>query len=126
MSGLEALAALGLACNIFQVISFGHETLVLLKRIYRERVLDSSQNFYAAELQQAAKDIHAQGIPSQPTPQDRRLLETAKKCSEVCQWLLEEIDFQLNQAKKKRQLGCDDQNSYLGQLAEEKTGTSRG
>ena len=35
MSGLEPLAALGLACNIMQIISFAHETASVCKTIYR-------------------------------------------------------------------------------------------
>ncbi|KXH56647.1 hypothetical protein CNYM01_06541 [Colletotrichum nymphaeae SA-01] len=51
MSGLEAL---GLACNIFQVISFGRETASLIKRVYRDGTVDDVLEANAKDLAQLA------------------------------------------------------------------------
>ncbi|KAI7788130.1 hypothetical protein LA080_012194 [Diaporthe eres] len=75
MSGLEALAALGLACNIFQVISFGRETLGLVKSVYHDGTLDDSGQDH----------------------RNTRLADVTKKCTGVARDLQEEIAFLVGQ-----------------------------
>lgn len=54
MSGLEGLAALGLACSIFQTVSFGRETLALVKDVYRNGTIDDSLMDKSTALQDVA------------------------------------------------------------------------
>ncbi|POS80025.1 hypothetical protein DHEL01_v201571 [Diaporthe helianthi] len=63
MSGLEGLAALGLACSIFQTISFGRETLALVKDVYRNGTIDQSLVDKSTAIQEVASDIIAVKIP---------------------------------------------------------------
>ncbi|KAK1622112.1 hypothetical protein BDP81DRAFT_442235 [Colletotrichum phormii] len=80
MSGLEAL---GLACNIFQVISFGRETSSLVKRVYRDSSVDDALEANAKDLAQLASFVQALETPKNPTKQEHQLLEIAKNCQAV-------------------------------------------
>lgn len=82
MSGLEALAALGLACNIFQVISFGRETLGLVKSVYRDGTFDKSLTYKITAIQEVASNIIDVNIPQQGK-QEKKLVDVTKKCSGV-------------------------------------------
>lgn len=82
MSGLEALAALGLACNIFQVISFGRETLSLVKSVYRDGTLDNSLMDKITAIQGVASNIIDVNIP-QSGNQEKKLVDVTKKCTGV-------------------------------------------
>lgn len=82
MSGLEALAALSLACNIFQVISFGRETLGLVKKVYRDGTLDNSLVDKSITIQGVASSIIGVNIP-QSGNQEQRLVDVTKKCTGV-------------------------------------------
>lgn len=100
MSGLEALATLGLACSIFQVISFGHETLGVLKRVYKTGELEPSRNLYAEELKQAADNIHTFDISKPARKSEQQLFDNARKCNEVAEALQEELLFLLRHVKQ--------------------------
>lgn len=82
MSGLEGLAALGLACNIFQVISFGRETLGLVKSVYRDGTLDNSLMDKINAIQGVASNIIDVNIP-QSGNQEKKLVDVTKKCAGV-------------------------------------------
>lgn len=82
MSGLEGLAALGLACNIFQVISFGRETLGLVKSVYRDGTLDNSLMDKITAIQDAASNIIDINIP-QSGNQEKKLVDMTMKCTGV-------------------------------------------
>ncbi|KAL0764930.1 hypothetical protein CaCOL14_012736 [Colletotrichum acutatum] len=97
MSGLEAL---GLACNIFQVISFGRETASLVKRVYRDGTVDDALEANAKDLAQLAKHVQTLEVPKNPTKQEHQLLEIAKKCQAVARDLKEEIAFIVGHKKK--------------------------
>ncbi|KAK1724250.1 uncharacterized protein BDZ83DRAFT_623479 [Colletotrichum acutatum] len=97
MSGLEAL---GLACNIFQVISFGRETASLVKRVYRDGTVDDALEANAKDLAQLAKHVQTLEVPKSPTKQEHQLLEIAKKCQAVARDLTEEIAFIVGHKKK--------------------------
>ncbi|KAG6358726.1 hypothetical protein INS49_012245 [Diaporthe citri] len=63
MSGLEGIAALGLACSIFQVISFGRETLGQVKGVYRDGTLDKSLMHKINAIQDVVSNIIDVNIP---------------------------------------------------------------
>ncbi|KAK1513304.1 uncharacterized protein CCOS01_14246 [Colletotrichum costaricense] len=78
MSGLEAL---GVAGNIFQVISLGRDTASLIKQVYRDATVDDALEVNAKELAQLAAHIQALEVPQLPTKQEDQLLEIAKNIS---------------------------------------------
>lgn len=82
MSGLEGFAALGLACNIFQVISFGRETLGLVKSVYRDGTLDNTLIDKSTAIQGVASNIIDVNIP-QSGSQEKKLVDVTKKCTRV-------------------------------------------
>ncbi|KAK7723260.1 hypothetical protein SLS63_008913 [Diaporthe eres] len=96
MSGLEGLAGLGLACNIFQVISFGRETLGLVKSVYRDGTLDNSLTDKITAIQVVASNIIDVNIP-QSGNQEKKLVDVTKKCTGVARDLQEEIAFLVGQ-----------------------------
>ncbi|KXH61279.1 hypothetical protein CSAL01_06594 [Colletotrichum salicis] len=63
ISGLEAL---GLACNIFQVISFGRETASLVKRVYRDGSVDDALEVNAKDLAQTCIMWPGSGSSKEP------------------------------------------------------------
>lgn len=83
MSGLEGLAALGLACSICQVVSFGRETLVLVKGVYRNGTLDDSLAEKSTVIQDLASDIISVEIPGPLGKNEQKLFDVTKKCTGV-------------------------------------------
>ncbi|RSM10903.1 hypothetical protein CDV31_007031 [Fusarium ambrosium] len=49
MSGMEPLAALGLACNIMQLLSFGGEAISLCRKVYKTGEIDPSLKDYSSQ-----------------------------------------------------------------------------
>lgn len=91
MSGLEAL---GIACNIMQVISFAHETIEFCKAMYEGQSLDlySEQSVASLSAISAQLQTRYQGVRSQ-TAQDRELEDVARKCNVAARALEEEVKF---------------------------------
>lgn len=83
MSGLEGLAALGLACNIIQVISFGRETLDLIKCVYRDGTIDESLMNKSTAIQDVAAEIIAVEVPPPLGKYEQNLVDITKKCTGV-------------------------------------------
>ncbi|KAF2968298.1 hypothetical protein GQX73_g5272 [Xylaria multiplex] len=100
MSGLEAL---GIVCNIFQVISFAHETVSLCKKVYRTGTgVDQELSENAVFLEKLSSqvgglDLDALAVRS---ADEQQLLDTLKKCRDVSRDLQEEINFIAEHAKK--------------------------
>lgn len=90
MSGLEAL---GLAVNIFQVISFGHETISLCKRVYRDGSLDPTLQTNALYLSALSTRIEAFHPPKRRTKEDQQLVDVVTRCQKISNDLQEEIQF---------------------------------
>ncbi|KAK3998139.1 hypothetical protein QBC44DRAFT_376015 [Cladorrhinum sp. PSN332] len=99
MSGLEPLAALGLACNVFQVISFAGEICTVSKAIFKQGqvpeltagvdVAVDSLNGVLDQIKTAVGPIHGQ---RQLTDNDRELLRIAQECHAAAVALKDEID----------------------------------
>lgn len=81
MSGFEGLAALGLACSIFQTVSFGRETLVLVKEVYQNGTIDHSLTDKSTAIQEVASDIIAVDIPRPLGKYEQKLFDVTKKCT---------------------------------------------
>jgi hypothetical protein len=91
MSGLEAL---GLTCNILQLISFAGETVRFCKTIYQGSAPNEDLVSIAASLKGVSDEIqnHCQ-TQSQRRGDDRTLVEAAKKCNVIARALDEEVKF---------------------------------
>ncbi|KAI6361175.1 hypothetical protein MCOR25_006546 [Pyricularia grisea] len=102
---MEALAALGLACNIFQVVSFGRETIQVAKEVYRSGRLDPHLTNGADALNKVISELQASLQPTAATTNrtpsqglqlsnlDKQLVELAKKCQGAGRDLCEEVSF---------------------------------
>lgn len=77
MSGLEAL---GLACNIFQVISFARDTVQVCQDIYDGQKHPDSHLQDVSKAMREAADKVEKSSQSPSTPEEQSLADIAKKC----------------------------------------------
>lgn len=104
MSGLEPLAALGLACNIFQLIEVGCNTIKVAKSIYQSSspVVDQALQDNAVVLNTISGEVKAAQRPASLSKLDKQLVSTADKCSTAVRDLQEEVRFLLSNSKRNR------------------------
>lgn len=104
MSGLEPLAALGLACNIFQLIEVGRDTIKLAKDIYRSSTpsIDKVLEENAIVLDNISREVKSSQRPTRPSKLEEQLLVTADRCSSAARDLEEEVGFLLGNAKSNQ------------------------
>lgn len=81
---MEALAALGIACNLMQVISFTGETITLCKHTYKRGSADPTLEGNAKTLhvlmQTLEKSLHESTAQATPDPATIELQILARKC----------------------------------------------
>lgn len=58
MSGMEPLAALGLACNIMQLLSFGGEAISLCRKVYKTGEIDPSLKDYSGQTAKICENLN--------------------------------------------------------------------
>lgn len=104
MSGLEPLAALGLACNIFQLIEVGRDTIKLAKAIYQSSTpsIDKALQENAVILSNISCEVKAAKPPTRPSKLEQQLLLMAEKCFCASRDLQEEVRFLLGNAKQNQ------------------------
>lgn len=103
MSGVEALAAFGIACNVFQTISFGRDAISLIKAIYETGSFDPTLGSRAAFLGAISDELESQlqGLPSSGLSKDQaRLLDVTKTCRTVYKCIQDEVKFLSDDAAK--------------------------
>ncbi|UPK99485.1 hypothetical protein LCI18_010420 [Fusarium solani-melongenae] len=93
MSGLEPLAALGLACSVMQTITFAGETLSLCRKIYNDGQPDPGLSDYSLGLSKISETLkknlnRGSGVL---LSDDLALRDTAEKCLEVATKLAQEM-----------------------------------
>ena len=93
----EALAALGVACNVFQVISFCHEVVGVAVKIRQKGTADESLAQNASRIEALANqlDISIQNsvqVKSTVSPAQQELSSIAKDCSLIAKRLTVELD----------------------------------
>ncbi|KAL8337566.1 hypothetical protein RB598_006458 [Gaeumannomyces tritici] len=101
MSGLEPIAALGLACNILQVIEIGIKTVQLARQLYKDGELDptlgDNGRFLVTLSDQilSTSVINATGEGGRKNygPQDQRIVDLAIKIHRAARDLVEEVNF---------------------------------
>ncbi|KAF5005655.1 hypothetical protein FDECE_7911 [Fusarium decemcellulare] len=88
MSGFEAL---GMACSVFQTISFAHETIRLCRDIYRgQKTPDSTLEENATAMIQASDQVKA-SFHATTTPEEQCLMNVAEKCTKAATKLSNEV-----------------------------------
>lgn len=102
MSGLEPLTALGLVCNILQLIEVGSQTYELIKVVYQKGLIDDSLNQKAVILGNISEGIKPVNRPAKK--HEQQLVETAESCARAARQLREEIIHLVGNAKKGRLL----------------------
>src|SRR6185369_14257336 len=94
MSGLEPIAALGLACNVMQLISFGRETVSTCQAIFRTGSPNPGLDRFAKDLNKALLGVET-ALPSGPRASlgeaDKALLDLADGCRRAATQLLAEV-----------------------------------
>jgi hypothetical protein len=85
MSGLEPLAALGLICNVLQLVEVGLKTATLCKNAYRTGEPDPELSVYAQNLADTASSLtKSLEVSQQPLSlDDSRLLTLAQNCRDA-------------------------------------------
>ncbi|KAK1762338.1 hypothetical protein QBC33DRAFT_286923 [Phialemonium atrogriseum] len=93
MSGLEALATLGLACNIMQVISFARETAEICSTVFQTGSVDPSLTTTVAHLTKAFGELDSSlaAAPAPLTSDDDELCAIAKACLVTAKKLDDEV-----------------------------------
>ncbi|KAI6336429.1 hypothetical protein MCOR23_008686 [Pyricularia oryzae] len=91
MSGLEPIAALGLACNILQVVGIGRETVRLARKVYQDGELDPALGENAELLRKISDAIRTTATAA--AARDKQLLNLADKCHGAARDLDEEVKF---------------------------------
>ncbi|KAI6366843.1 hypothetical protein MCOR25_005059 [Pyricularia grisea] len=101
MSGMEPIAALGLSCNILQVVGVGRETVRLAKNVYQDGELDPALKESAELLRDISEAIrttttsvasNSQSAQA-PAARDKQLLGLVDKCQGAARDLDEEVKF---------------------------------
>lgn len=99
MSGLEPIAALGLACNILQLAELGKKTIDCIKEVYQGKKPDEELKQGAAVLEELAKELKKHSQPGRKKYEEI-LLKSAATCATAASDLGEEVRFLFENAKK--------------------------
>lgn len=100
MSGLESVAALGLACNILQLVEVGRQTYDCIKTVYETGNPDKDLGENAATLRSVTDEIKKHSRPGNDLKGfEKLLIESATRCSTAAHKLEEEVRF-LGEAKQ--------------------------
>lgn len=100
MSGMEPLVALGLACNVLQLVEVGQQTIDLIKVVYRGGSPDQTLDQNAAILWSISHEVKTSERPTKCAKHEQQLLVAAEKCSTAARDLREEIQFLVGNAKQ--------------------------
>lgn len=99
MSGLEPIAALGLACNILQLVELGKKTIDSIKIVYQGGKPDEVLAKSAFALEELAEEVKKHSQPVRKKYEDI-LLKSAATCSTAASDLGEEVRFLSENARK--------------------------
>ncbi|KAG6353714.1 hypothetical protein INS49_005423 [Diaporthe citri] len=99
MSGLEPIAALGLACNILQLAELGKKTIDRIKVVYQGGKPDEELEQGAAVLEELAKELKKHSQPGRKKYEEI-LLKSATTCATAASDLGEELRFLFENARK--------------------------
>lgn len=100
MSGFEPIAALGLACNVLQLVEVGHRTINLIKSVYHSGSPDDTLEENAAILEDILVEMKTSDRPAKCPNREQQLLVAADRCSTAARDLREEIKFLVSNARQ--------------------------
>ncbi|KAF3761730.1 hypothetical protein M406DRAFT_74669, partial [Cryphonectria parasitica EP155] len=100
MSGMEPLVALGLVCNILQLIEVGRDTIDLAKTVYQGKSPDKALDGKAAALESISQEVKTCMRPAKCSKLEEQLLGAVDKCFSAARDLREEIRFLVGNAKQ--------------------------
>jgi hypothetical protein len=93
---MDPLTVMGIACNVMQIISFGHEVFSLARRISKDGSPDASLADKSARLSDLSGELQSSlNMQQQTRPLNQtqlRLHNVAKKCLSSSNNLTEELD----------------------------------
>ncbi|TLD30611.1 hypothetical protein PspLS_01869 [Pyricularia sp. CBS 133598] len=117
MSGLEPIAALGLACNILQVIAIGRETVQVALQVYRAGELDPALAKNAGVLEKLSREILTSRSAASIRTAFKRLwkkprLEKLDQKLRAAETFLQTGNVQLDDLVKKRVTGEIKSNAH--------------
>jgi len=94
MSGLEPLAALGLACNVMQLIDFARETTSICKAVYETGTPDPGLVSTIGHMTGAFENLSnsLDSARGSADPDERALLEVARDCQAVAKKLKAKVN----------------------------------
>ncbi|KAK3326951.1 hypothetical protein B0T19DRAFT_459915 [Cercophora scortea] len=93
MSGMEALAAFGLACNVMQTIDFTLATVKVCKEVFRTGSLDRSKAERIAESLKVSESFNQWMLSASPmTESQREVYDLAEKAQNATLELKKEVD----------------------------------
>ena len=110
MTGMDAIAAFSLACNVVQVVHFSMDVVSRCRELYREGSLSKYDHLehmtnHLIGLRNALDPPTAQGKQIIGQYQDQALLDLAEKCSTLATELFGELQkLKINGPPKKRQV----------------------
>lgn len=90
MSGLEPLVALGLACNILQIVQLGYQTIECIKAVYQGKPPNQGLDENAAALENLSVEVKTHTRPGNNNYEEG-LLKSAGKCCTAAQALRKEV-----------------------------------
>ncbi|KAM6534547.1 hypothetical protein FALCPG4_004179 [Fusarium falciforme] len=103
MSGLEAVAAFALACNVMQVVEVAYKTVGTCKRIYQTGQPDPALDDYSSQLRDVSNALETQlsKAVGPLSSDDSRLRDLAVQCTTIANGLLDQIASVSKSAGKK-------------------------
>ncbi|RTE71335.1 hypothetical protein BHE90_014272 [Fusarium euwallaceae] len=106
MSGLEAVAAFALACNVMQVVEAGYKTVGTCKRIYQTGQPDPALDGYGGQLRDISSALETQlnKTTGPLSPDDTRLRDLAARSAAIANGLLDQI-ASVSKSAGKRTIG---------------------
>lgn len=99
MTGLEPLVALGLVCNVLQLVDVGRQTISFIKHVYSNGSIDGDPRENATILADISAQIKDNKTPATCPRHEQQLLKAAEKCFTAARDLCEEINYLLSNAK---------------------------
>lgn len=104
MSGLEAVAALGLACNILQIVELGKKTINRINIVYQGGKPDEELRQNAAVLEELAKEVEKHCQPGRKKYEI--LSKSAGTCATAARDLAKEVVLLSENAKRRSLLSA--------------------
>lgn len=97
---MEPLAAVGLVCNILQLIELGSQTYGLIKAAYQKGSINDSLNEKSIMLESISERIRPVNRPARK--HEQQLVDMADSCARAARQLREEINYLVGSANQGR------------------------